>query len=351
MIRTKSLFIVFVLIFTLVVSGCSSESVGNPLDDFAKPDQHESSKTLIGNHFDLLQKATDELLKGEKLEAITPTDLYQKVVLNQDSNYFVVDIRDAASFAKGNIEGAVNIPYALTANPNLLASLPKDKKIVVVCFSGHTAGQTAAFWKLLGYDAVPMLNGMGGWKTGTGSALPKAAFNYPVTTSVPEAKTYDLPTLNVKDVTSIESLIINRSQNYLASGKGAVVKPAGINTETSNYYLVDIRSAKDFNKGHAKGAINIPYQTIASKENLKKLPTNQKIVLIGYTGTDASEVQRLLNQLGYDTYAMFQGMRVWTSNEEINGIAPVSTEVVPEFPVKPLDFDINDTGGGSASCG
>ena len=41
--------------------------------------------------------------------------------------------------------------------------LPKDKKIIVVDYSGHAASQVAVLWNMLGYDAVAMHNGMAGW--------------------------------------------------------------------------------------------------------------------------------------------------------------------------------------------
>jgi rhodanese-related sulfurtransferase len=42
-----------------------------------------------------------------------------------------------------------------------LAELPKDKKIIVYCYSGQTASQTTAILRLLGYEAYNMAFGMG----------------------------------------------------------------------------------------------------------------------------------------------------------------------------------------------
>lgn len=42
--------------------------------------------------------------------------------------------------------------------------LPKDKKIIVVCYTGQTAGQIVGVLKLLGYDACSLMGGMvNGW--------------------------------------------------------------------------------------------------------------------------------------------------------------------------------------------
>lgn len=353
MIKTKSFFIMLVLITTLVLSGCS----GEPTSQSQSTNQNQVVvQTLKGDHFELLQQASVKLLKDSTLETISAQEVYENFVLKGDKSYYVVDVRAAEDFAKGSIEGAVNIPYALTAKPNMVANLPKDKKVVVVCYSGHTASQTAALWQMLGYDAVPMLNGMGGWQTGAGSALPEQAYGYPVTTKVTEASSsFDLPVIKSEAATSLEELAMEQSDKYLTAAKPAVINATNlnqaINEKNDDYFLIDIRNAEDYQKGHLEGAINIPYQNIAELENLKKIPTDKKVVLIGYNGNDASQVVRLLNQFGYDSYPLFQGMRVWTSNAEINGIAPVSTEVVPEYPIDPLDYELDGGGSGSASCG
>jgi len=343
----------FFLIFTLVVSGCGGGIAIQPPEN-NQVDQTQATKALEGKEFDALLEASQEFLKND-IQLIDAAEVYEKVVLEQDLNYFVVDVRSPKSFAQGHIEGAVNIPYNLTAKPNMIANLPKDKTIIVACYSGHTASQTAAFWRMLGYDAIPMQNGMVGWNHTAGSALKQ--FDFPVVKEAVQATTtYDLPSFEVEGVTDLESLIINRSQSFLASGKGPVIKADEIKGKVvdgnlSDYFLVDIRSEEDYNMGHIKGAIHIPYQVLAEVENLKKIPSDKKVVLIGYTGDDASQVVRVLNQLGYDAYALFQGMRVWTTNEVVNGIAPASNEVILDYPIEVLHYNLDGGGGGTASCG
>jgi rhodanese-related sulfurtransferase len=41
------------------------------------------------------------------------------------------------------------------------SDLPKDKTIVVYCYTGQTAGQTVGILRLLGYDAVSLNGGVG----------------------------------------------------------------------------------------------------------------------------------------------------------------------------------------------
>lgn len=351
-LKNKNLLLLLILIVLFTFTGCS-ESTNEIQADVSSDAITKAPQVLEGDHFEILRSASEEFLNNSSLETISAEEVYQKVVLEGDTGYFLVDIRSTEDFAKGSIEGAVNIPYVLTAQPNMIANLPKDKKIIVACYSGHTANQTVAFWRMLGYDAIAMFNGMGGWNSFAGSqSTKKVEFNYPVTTEVPnQTVVYELPTIKSDTATDLNSLIIERSQGYLSSGRGPNISAEEVYKNSQNYFLVDIRSNDDYNKGHILDSINLPYREITKLENLRRLPTDKKIVLIGYTGNDANQIVRILNQLGYDSYAMFQGMRVWTSDAEINGINPVSTEIVPEFPLKQLDYNLDGEESGSASCG
>jgi rhodanese-related sulfurtransferase len=77
---------------------------------------------------------------------------------------FLLDIRSAKDYETvGHIEGATNIPFADVAVPDNLARLPKDKKIIVICYTGNTAAQTTMILRILGYDAAVMKYGSMGW--------------------------------------------------------------------------------------------------------------------------------------------------------------------------------------------
>ena len=78
----------------------------------------------------------------------------------KDPGVVFVSIRKPEDYAKGHIEGASNISFG-TGMYDMFASLPSDKKIIIYCYSGQTAGQTVAALKLLGYDAVSLKGGMG----------------------------------------------------------------------------------------------------------------------------------------------------------------------------------------------
>ncbi len=82
---------------------------------------------------------------------------------------FVLDVRQKADFDKGHIAGAINIDLNAVAVPGNLQQLPKNQKIVVVCYSGNTADRVVTVLRMLDFDAVGLKYRMMSWD-GTGKA-------------------------------------------------------------------------------------------------------------------------------------------------------------------------------------
>ncbi len=77
-----------------------------------------------------------------------------------DPDVEFVSIRRAEHYAEGHIPTATNMPWG-KGMQTMFDSLPADKKLIVYCYSGQTAGQTVAMLRVLGYDAVSLRGGMG----------------------------------------------------------------------------------------------------------------------------------------------------------------------------------------------
>jgi len=94
----------------------------------------------------------------------------------KDASALFVAAQSPEEFAKGHIEGAVNIPWERGVN-DLLGKLPKDRKLIVYCGSGQRSGLLVAALRLLGFDAVSLRNGLG---TPANSPAGWAAKGYPL---------------------------------------------------------------------------------------------------------------------------------------------------------------------------
>ncbi len=103
------------------------------------------------------------IVSAETRNLIAPAKLHEELQANPDK-YYVVDIRapKADNYDKGHIEGSHF--YSWEDIEKKIEEFPKDKKIVVGCWSGNNAGQAVALLKINGYDAYSLTGGIdNGW--------------------------------------------------------------------------------------------------------------------------------------------------------------------------------------------
>ncbi|GLH80805.1 rhodanese [Bradyrhizobium sp. SSBR45G] len=81
-----------------------------------------------------------------------------------DPDFILVDVRGPASFAKGHIPGAINIPHR-TLTAERMAEHPTNKVFVVYCAGPHCNGANRAAIRLasLGLPVKMMIGGITGW--------------------------------------------------------------------------------------------------------------------------------------------------------------------------------------------
>lgn len=117
-----------------------------------------------------VKAAAMDYFNNLKSDPETPSNIIAaskvKAKMDADDEMVIVSIRKPEDFGKGHIEGAINIPFG----ENMQASfdqLPMDKKVLVYCYSGQTAGQAVGVLRMMGYDAASIKSGMGTGGTGS----------------------------------------------------------------------------------------------------------------------------------------------------------------------------------------
>jgi len=92
-----------------------------------------------------------------------PYDLQHALDDNKD-RVVILDTRDAESFAKEHIPGAVNIPT--DELPNRINELPKNKDVVPYCWSivCHLATRASLYLSEQGYVVHELAGGIEYWK-------------------------------------------------------------------------------------------------------------------------------------------------------------------------------------------
>ena len=73
-----------------------------------------------------------------------------------DDDVLLLDVRDASTFSRGTIPGAVNIPMARIGE---LYDLPMDRTIYVFCQSDEFSREVAEILTDAGYEAVDLTGG------------------------------------------------------------------------------------------------------------------------------------------------------------------------------------------------
>ncbi|WP_246552265.1 rhodanese-like domain-containing protein [Vallitalea pronyensis] len=217
-----------------------------------------------------------------------------KAMIDNQEDFYLLSIRKADHFAEGHIEGAKNIPWGAGMEKEF-ASLPKDKPIVVYCYTGQTAGQTVAGLRLLGYDAVSLNGGIGmeanaplGWINKgyeTVGGVVKAGVN---------AHFANMP----KHIYKISQ------QDFVDKVKAG-----------DDMVVVDIRTAEDYKKGHVKDAYSAPWGP-AIAENITKIAQDKEVFIYCYSGQTAGQAVMTLNLAGINARSVNLGFNFGISKVE-----------------------------------
>ena len=91
---------------------------------------------------------------------ITPIDFYNKYYLKK-KDYFLIDLRKKKEYEKMHIKGSKNIFWLNILDEKNLKKLPKDKKIFLICYVGHTSSQILTLLKMLDYNVISIKYGYG----------------------------------------------------------------------------------------------------------------------------------------------------------------------------------------------
>ena len=86
--------------------------------------------------------------------------------------------------------------------------------------------------------------------------------------------------------------------------------------EEKEYIILDVRTPEEYKEGHIPQAINIPNETISTKD-IPELPDkNQLILVYCRSGNRSKQAAGKLSRLGYDNIVEFGGIIDWNGEIE-----------------------------------
>jgi len=292
-----ALLVAFIATFSF--TGCKDDTTEVEVDEYAL-----LSDYMKANNMDLDKLATSFVVGA-------PADSVASIAFLAGKH--VIDIRSAADFAAGHVNGAINVPFA-----NILTEAAKaTKPILVVCYTGQTATYASTLLRMYGKaDAAALKWGMSGWnaKYDKWTANCKdltTATNW--NTTATEATTYGSQKI-LTGLTTGDAILKARVEAIVAAGFKSIA-PADVLASPSSYYVNNYISEAHYTGfGHVAGAVRIQPLLLADN-SIKKLNPAKEIVSYCYTGQTSGVVSAWLNVLGYNAKSMLWGLNgVTTSN-------------------------------------
>lgn len=208
-------------------------------------------------------------------------DAFKDMMENTD--VYLVDVREVSEYEEGHIPGAVNIPIRTLADN--LDQIPTDQPVMIYCASGHRAGMATAALQALGYSNVKAYPpGWKGW----------SAAEEEVSTEATEPGSFEAPEVDAEMLAAVADFLSNIPEGFYAVGsieglEGAIDAGATV---------IDVREVSEFENGAIPGAINIPIRELA--QNLDQIPTDGPVMVYCASGFRAAMATAALHSMGFD---------------------------------------------------
>lgn len=242
---------------------------------------------------------------------ILATDVHTDIVAGTD--IYLIDIRSAEAHDTARIAGSVQVDAGNILTYVQDEGLALSDKIIVICYTGQTAGWATSILRLNGYNAYSMKWGMcswhedfaGKWQTNTSNGY--ATFFED--DAVPKGETGDLVDLNTGEETG-DAIFAARVAAVTAEGFGAAkITNTDVFANTDNYYVVNYWANDDYTLyGHIPGAMQYtPKESMAYDVDLTTLPTDKTVVVYCWTGQTSAFLTAYLRILGYDAKSLLFG--------------------------------------------
>jgi len=299
-----SYFLVVMLIPAMVLTGCKDDPAPEPeTGDFTT-----LSTYMTNNGLDLPALlegwVIDPKLTTEDGGIVDPTDF-------SIPDWTVFDIRSAESFAAGHIKGAVNVALGDIVT-EAGAINDNNAKILVVCYTGQTAGRAVMALRLSGYPNAKVSKfGFSAWSNNPDfdSWSAKESDQADGNANWNTDASADLPTNGSPTWTSTSTdgaTILAEKVTLMLAKSGWGVDASVVLDATADYAIHNFWTTEDYTTfGHFSGAYQ--YKPIELANLSAMNPDNDNLVYC-YTGQTSSFIVAWLQVLGYEVQSVKFGV-------------------------------------------
>jgi rhodanese-related sulfurtransferase len=227
-------------------------------------------------------------------------------------DYNIIDIRRSDDYDAGHIPGAVN---STLANVLTTAEGLDSDPIVVVCYSGQSAGHANMALRLSGYESQVLKWGMSGWHTTLDSwsgsvgniGIGDANWVEPADADPAADEEYSYPELNTGNDNGSE-ILAARVQAMLEGGFKSV-SSSDVLANPGNYFINNYWALTDVQTyGHIAGAHRINTNLTLADGGIKMQDKSKTVVTYCWTGQTSSMITAYMTVLGYDALSLRNGV-------------------------------------------
>lgn len=174
-------------------------------------------------------------------------------LVEENEKTLVIDVRGTDAYAEGHLANAINIPFDEFEDKVADLEGYKDQTIILICNTGNKSGKAAKMLVEKGFTNV-----------------------YNAEDGMDE---FDYKTVKYNNITGSEF------EKLVEENKDAVI--------------LDVRDAKDYDKGHVENSINIPIDEFESRINELKDYQDKEILIYCSVGRRSAQAAEILENSGY----------------------------------------------------
>ncbi|HSW35071.1 MAG TPA: rhodanese-like domain-containing protein, partial [Candidatus Limnocylindrales bacterium] len=280
----KLLFILLLIgAMMLIAAGCPAEVAPPPAND-----EPAVEEPVLDPQAVVLDAAKAYFPKVADNNNIIESEKVKEALDADPDAMFILDIRRAEDFELGHIPGSVHSGWGQVGE--IMDRIPRDRPVVIACYSGQTSGQTVGILRLAGFEnVVSLFYGVrDGW-------VGKSQFTTEGTGMVAAA---DLTQVS-SPVDEKEEILWEKARAVftdIAGGNTAIIPPpelkAALDADPNSFYVLDIRRGEDFAAGHIEHSVHSAWAAVGNV--LDTLPTDRPIVIACYSGQTAGQTVGVL---------------------------------------------------------
>lgn len=235
----------------------------------------------------------------------------QEIYDNLDA-FLIIDIRSAADFEAGSIPGSYHSAWAQVGA--IMEKIPRNRPVIITCYSGQTAGQAVGALRLAGFTNVQsMTYGINlGWTGRAGLTLDATGMN-----AAAQLNNVSAPQDEKEEI--VWDAVKNYFERIATEGNKLIQNLDlydALQANPNAFIVYDIRRKDDFDAGHIEFSNHSAWAEFG--DVLDTLPKDRPVVVACYSGQTSGQTVGILRTMNYDAYSLIFGVRDgWVDREDL----------------------------------